>query len=354
MLGDMDKHPVGSRTERLHVSARMARRLPLLAQNLDLDADAIGRRCRLSAQVLDDPQGRVPLQTILAYLEELGTLAPGKSLGLELSRAALPSAYHTPALVLLASNTLRAGLARSFRYQRLWGDGERFTLDEPRNVGHDGPGLAVRFCIPTVRRPGHAILEVCALAETLLAARALTGRTSEAALALGLPTSLDKVDDLRDFFGITPQLETAGAFLVLAEELVDAPLLHANAHFLAIFERQASEELARLPKEDDLSAQVRSQISRGLVRGAFTLVDCADALALSPRTLERRLQKLGLPYQSLVEAVRRKLALQLLADSHSLQEVALLLGYAEPSSFHRACSRWFGKSPTVLRAELRS
>ena len=66
---------------------------------------------------------------------------------------------------------------------------------------------------------------------------------------------------------------------------------------------------------------------------------------MSPRTLERRLAAHGERHQDLVESVRRELAVRMLDESQGIEEVALLLGYTERSSFHRAFVRWFGKTP---------
>ncbi len=327
----------------------MAKRLPALAEKLGVDAEALCRRHQIDPATLEDRGARVPLENILAGFEDLLEATRHASLGLELSRHAEPGAYHTPALVLLASNTLREGLARAFEFQRLWGDGRRFALADPAALGRSEAGLAVTFRIPAARRPGHGVLEVCALAETMSAARALTGRMNEAALAVGLPSTTDSLEELGAFFGRPPELGVKTAFVVLSNELADTRLVHANALFLSVFERQAAEELATLPPENDLVASVRHEITRGFARGRFALADCADALATSPRTLERRLAELGVPYQELVESVRRELALRLLKEPRGIEEVALLLGYTERSSFHRACLRWFGKTPLELR-----
>jgi len=321
----------------------------LLAEKLGVDASALCRRHQIDQGLLEDPAARLPLENLLSGFEELLHLTQHASLGLELSRHAETGAYHTPALVLLASNTLREGFARAFEFQRLWGDGQRFLVQEPSALNRSEAGLAVTFRIPSPRRDGHGILEVCALAETLTAARALTGRPQDAALSVGLPSTTDSVAELTEFFGVAPELGSDVAFVVLSNEMVDARLLHANALFLSVFEHQAREELSQLPPEGDMVANVRSEIVRGLARGRFALGDCAEALGTSARTLERRLAEQGTPYQELVEAVRRELALRLLKDTRGIEEVALLLGYTERSSFHRACLRWFGKTPLELR-----
>jgi AraC-like DNA-binding protein len=333
----------------------MARRLPALAEALGQDPVALCRLQRIDAALLRDPSARVPLDPVLAGLEHLLAATEHPSLGLALSRCTEPGAYHTPALVLLASDTFREGLARAFQLQRLWGDGERFGLAAPQAVLANGAenlaeaGACITFRIPQPRRLGHGVLEVCALAETLAGARALTGRASESALAVGFPQATDAAGELEQFFGVAPVIGCERAYLVLSKSLVDQRLRNANALFCSVFERQALEELARLPPEDDVVGNVRAEIIRGLARGRFGLHDCAGALGTSARTLERRLTERSLRYKQLVESVRCELAPRLLGEPRTIEEVAALLGYTERSSFHRAFVRWFGKTPVAFQ-----
>jgi AraC-like DNA-binding protein len=327
----------------------MARRLPALARSLQVDPRELCRRHRINEAILEERAGRVPLANVLAGLEELQSSTNHRALGLVLAGNAEPGAYHTPALVLLACNTLREGFARAFEFQRLWGDGNRFALAEPHLLGRAEAGLAVTFRIPLKRRLGHGILEVCALAETLAAARALTKRSTEAALAVGFPSVSDDIGELTRFFGVAPEIGVERAFIVLSNSLLDTYLTSAHALFLSVFERYAREELARMAPEEDFIELVRVEIARGLARGHFTLGDVADALETSPRTLERRLGERGTQYQALVESVRRDLAARLLSEKRSIGEVIALLGYSERSSFHRAFVRWFGKTPAAFR-----
>lgn len=149
----------------LEVSARMARRLLPTGAALGVDTVALYRRHQVDVAQLDDPSGRLALDVVLDVLEELHAGAHCPSLGLELARHATPDTYHAPGLLLLASNNLREGLARAFAFQRVWGDGDRFALIEPSELGVEENGLGVTFAIPAARRLGHEVLEVCALAQ---------------------------------------------------------------------------------------------------------------------------------------------------------------------------------------------
>jgi AraC-like DNA-binding protein len=79
----------------------------------------------------------------------------------------------------------------------------------------------------------------------------------------------------------------------------------------------------------------------------------AQALHVSQRTLQRRLQDEGASFQRLLDDSRRELAEQYLAQPNlTLLEVAYLLGFADPSNFFRAFRRWFDLTPGEYRARL--
>ena len=58
---------------------------------------------------------------------------------------------------------------------------------------------------------------------------------------------------------------------------------------------------------------------------------------MSPRTLQRQLKEQGMDFKKLVADTRRRFALSYLGNrSHTLTEIAFLLGYSEVSAFNRA------------------
>lgn len=81
--------------------------------------------------------------------------------------------------------------------------------------------------------------------------------------------------------------------------------------------------------------------------------EVAARLHLSRRTLVRRLAGCGTSFRALADAQRRRRAEQLLAERHlSIEEVGDRLGYTDPANFGRAVRRWFGCSPSAVRARL--
>jgi len=95
---------------------------------------------------------------------------------------------------------------------------------------------------------------------------------------------------------------------------------------------------------------VRSKLIERLSSGQVDEADIASSVNLSRRSLQRKLRERGVTFSELLDRSRRELGLQYVRDAqHSLNEVAFLLGFAEPGNFSRAFRRWYGKSPSQYR-----
>jgi AraC-like DNA-binding protein len=76
------------------------------------------------------------------------------------------------------------------------------------------------------------------------------------------------------------------------------------------------------------------------------LAAVSKRLGLSARTLQRKLNEEGTSHQELLDELRRDLSRNyLLEPNMSVAEAAFLLGFSDPSAFHRAFRRWTGMTP---------
>lgn len=97
----------------------------------------------------------------------------------------------------------------------------------------------------------------------------------------------------------------------------------------------------RIAGEDTLILELQQLIARRLpVR--LSEEAAAESIGLSRRSLVRRLASGGRSYRSLLDDYLRERARMMLADGLlSRGRMAAALGYADPTSFSRACRRWF-------------
>lgn len=127
-------------------------------------------------------------------------------------------------------------------------------------------------------------------------------------------------------------------------------VLSANSNLLSVFEQHAEAMLDAMNREDNYTRRVVQAIAQQL-KGELPLIEAiARSLAISVRQLQRELQAEGTSYQQLLDETRKELALRHLKNLDTpIHDVAFLLGFSEPSAFHRAFKRWTGQTPRTYR-----
>lgn len=86
--------------------------------------------------------------------------------------------------------------------------------------------------------------------------------------------------------------------------------------------------------------------------GSLTADDVAQAMFVTKRTLQRRLDAEGTSYRQITEALTADLAARHLLDSDmTIEAVATLLGYYDTAAFRKAFRRWYGQSPSEYRTD---
>ncbi|MBZ2169443.1 AraC family transcriptional regulator ligand-binding domain-containing protein [Marinobacter sp. F4216] len=140
--------------------------------------------------------------------------------------------------------------------------------------------------------------------------------------------------------------------LIVDGAIAEAPITGADAELLPVLEAHARHLLTLAPGDDELTQRVRQMIAQALPQGLPRLGEIAGQLAMSERTLQRRLDERQLSFNRLIEDIRQQLARAYVAQSSmQFSEIAFLLGYSELSAFGRAFRRWSGSSPSAFRQQ---
>ena len=110
--------------------------------------------------------------------------------------------------------------------------------------------------------------------------------------------------------------------------------------------------LTRYRHDDSLTARIRRRLENTCYDELPSFEDIASSLNMSAQTLRRRLKKEGNSYREIKDSIRRDIAVyHLLRQDMSINEIAEVTGFAEPSTFHRAFKKWTGLTPGVWREE---
>jgi len=139
--------------------------------------------------------------------------------------------------------------------------------------------------------------------------------------------------------------------LEFSNEVLALPLVTADPKLIEAL-RPFCDEAARNRDvaAGTLRAAVEKEVERLLPHGKANAPTVAETLALSVRTLSRRLADEGTTFSATVDNLRRTLALQYLQEpGFSLAQIAWLLRYRDATAFHSAFRRWTGRSPAAVR-----
>ena len=158
-----------------------------------------------------------------------------------------------------------------------------------------------------------------------------------------------QLDALEEYFGC-PLIQSKN--LSMSFDAVDArmPFLTANMAMWNFFEGNLKQRLKDLDASASTVERVKALLLETLPAGESSVEFIADRLAMSKRTLQRKLTAEAETYQSVLHSVRSELADHYLNNSNlSLGEISFMLGFQEPNSFIRAYSHWHGVSPGRMR-----
>lgn len=312
-----------------------------------VDLARLLRGAELDERTLRDPRttvrARDELQVAQNLIDALGD-APG--IGLDVGVLYRIGTFGIFGYACLTSPTIGDAIAFALRYYDL---SYGFCLP---SVSLDGDLAVVRFELPGLSGPiARFLLERDLAAIRTVLDDLLGGRMPFLSLELAVPRGPGRY---RRIFGVTPRFDAEANVATFDASLLSRALPQANRATVAMCEAQCREIVTRHRARSGIAHQVRDQLVRvgGAPRG---VADVAAALALSERTLRRRLTEEGTSYRALLEEVQHSLATEMLASGAlSVDDVAVRLGYAEASSFIVAFKRWHGMTPAAFAGGVRA
>jgi AraC-like DNA-binding protein len=313
-------------------------------------AHGLARDALMTAGFLDDamradPDARVSTLTYIALWRELLVNLPDVVVPVELVRALGDAALGVTAQLVLRADDLAQAAEIVERFLHITDTG--LHLDWP--VRGDLVGFAPRHRpeVMAMRFP----VEVWLGTGFQLLSRALGSPVPLVevtfAHAAGYPVAA-----YEELFGAPVRFDADVSALWLPQAAMTIPFAGRDPLTRRYLETHAAHLLANVPAPvPAVVVALRDAILVELATSGAELARVAKRVAMSTRTVQRRLEELGTSYQDVVDDVRASLARTLLRDrARSIPEVALELGYADLKSFYRAFRRWTGEPPGRWRA----
>jgi AraC-like DNA-binding protein len=320
----------------------------LLAKGIDsygYDSAELFAKAGLDHNKLKDPLARFSFQGVTRLWALARDLIDDPCFGIKVASFWHPTTLHALGYSWLASNSLEEAFEGMSRYARLINTGAKGVLkmrktDEVYYLIMD-PGKMQPEPLPeTVDYVMAMLMIMCRTAynEEL--------RPIRVSFQHPKPESTSCFSDFFDAPIGYSQPETS---ICLDLEVVTAALTTANPELVRVNDQIVTDYLAHLDRSD-VTMQVRAKLIERLPSGRVTEEEIANSINVSQRSLQRRLKEQGMSFTQLLESTRSELGQQYVRDpQRSFNEIAFLLGFAEPGNFSRAFKRWYGKSPSEYR-----
>lgn len=326
------------------------------AMSLGVDINAVLTQCGIKPNALHDNTQRMPLSEFEQLLLLLINASDCAYFGLRCSQFTNSSTYSSLGLMSLSAPTLKNALELVPTYEPLVGDmgttqlhphGRDWLLSWHCNIEH-----------PVVRR--HLIEAV--LSSWHRYGTQILGLETQPDVAAnmglkGVFLEHDQVFDVgyyQNVFAVTPAFGQRQNALLLPEDVMRLPMPQANQPLQVSLRQYADTELAQLRESTDICVQVQQVMQSALPYGSVSKVYVAQQLGISARSLQRRLLEEGSSYQTLLHALRERVAKQELAGSKTFDEIAQLLGFTETRSFFRYFKQRTGVTAGNYRGQLRN
>ncbi len=299
------------------------------------------RRAGLAEDLLSRPGARVGAVAFYRFWESIEAELDDPLFPIRLYEAVRPDVFSPPLFAALCSPNLLAAAKRLSRYKPLIGP-LRLDVRESEEL------VEMTFEWPEAGAKPPLSLVTAELLYFVCLARLAT-REPVSPVEVTTPDPPAPAAAYEEFIGV-PIGRGPAHTVRFARKVALTPFLTANDGMWAVFEPELRRLLAELDESASFAERVRATLLDGLPSAQTSMDAVADRLAVSKRTLQRRLSGEGTSFQQILNATREALALHYLRRTTlPAAEISFLLGFEEPNSFYRAFNDWTGQTPEAVR-----
>lgn len=334
--------------KRSSVSITLTRSMIRYAVSRGADLAALCKAAGIDEAILSQPEKRISGDQSRRLWEAAVHATGDPDFGLHLGELSQPASLGLVGFTMISAPDLGTAFDRLLRYTNLLTDGVRGTITRS-----NGEAL---FDLTPTSNLDNFLLETprqhveCTLSAFPALAHALTGKPLPVISTWFCHPAPHVVSEHRRIFRTDVRFGRPVNRVGFREEALGWPLVDANPELLRAFDAQAVGALKAL----DGTASWNERGERAIVeklRGSLPGLDeIARHLGVSSRQFQRHLGEEGTGFRQLLDRARHGLALRYLRHQDiPIAEISHLLGFAEPSAFHRSFRRWTGSSPGNVR-----
>lgn len=314
------------------------------AANHHLDTSKLLIQAGIPEDVEKNPQARVTARQYAELLRLIWTALDDEHMGFG-SRQMRLGSFAMMCKAIIHCHTLEKALYRASEFQSMF-------FDVPGLEVLAGPEqIELRINDKVLNDPDHFCTESLLVIWHRLSSWLIGTQVPLIKVCCAYPAP-EHHKEYRSLFAAPVEFDTQFTGLVFAPKYMSAPIVQDEAKLKHFLRHSPADLLARPNDNQTVVGQIRRMIGRDLSQELPSLETVADALHMSPQTLRRRLKDEGTSYQKLKDQLRRDMALYYLDQPDiTIQGISEKLGFAEPSTFHRAFKKWTGMTPGDYRSQ---
>ena len=321
---------------------RVPARLTLKLNELGISIPAVLRRAGLPRDLFDQPRILVSTSELFALWRAIECVSDDPLIGLKIGVETKTERFHPIAIAALSTQNFVTAAEHMARYKKLTAPEEIVTQLDGEEFS-----IGVRWLLAEDAEP-QVLTDYC-FAWMLSIARHGTG-TQLRPVRVEYVQQRANLHAIERNFGCKAIGGAARNTIIFRASDATVPFVTRNTELLDLLAPQFEEQLQQYKSEDSFMELVR-RVIQGRLAGHRPSIDAiSQALHMSPRTLQRRLQESGSSFQRVLDEARHQMARYYLSNSVvELNEAAYLLGFEGSNSFARAFRAWEGVPPSHWR-----
>lgn len=329
----------------MYVSAFLLRGIADRVRSVGVSIEAVLQGTGLSSTLLEDAGARVPLDVVDRFISRAMELTEDPGLGVTLAMDPPAGAHTLIYHLVLACSSVRQAITSVQRIAsqvvehvelRLVEEGEvgRFVYRSALSLG-DTSRFAADFTITFAHR----------LAKSFH--RSPHERPIHVAFRHARPNYASRY---AEFFNCPVYFNALHSEIVFRREFLDLDHYLGNETLKQSMEETASKLLSSRTQDERTSERIRLFLRFQGDLDTVTTESIARKLAVSERSLRRKLQSEGVSLTQLVDSVRREIACEELSRPEAcIESTAQRVGFTDRAAFYRAFKRWTGETPLAYR-----
>ncbi|MBK9925206.1 MAG: AraC family transcriptional regulator [Anaerolineales bacterium] len=329
--------------ETIAISVNLLSQMFTYLDSLKVDTDTFLRSLNVDPTKVRSFDTHIPIETYLLIQDKAAEYVNDPYFGLHMGEFAEVGSWSILGYMMMNCKNLGEVFEKSERYSRIIGNFIETRTEQKLNK------IKVIFFTPphTPEMTRHCF--DASLSSSVRMMRSLTSadiNPLEVTFTCAEPASRSEYERFFQCPILFGQKENS---FTLDASLVNTPIPMANPGLLEYFEKYAESFLAELDRKNEHTRAVTKIILSQLDDEELSINKVAKEMAVSVRTLQKRLDEEGVAFSDLYKDIRKRLAQKYLRENYTVEQITYLLGFSEPSVFRKAFKKWSGVTPREYR-----